>query len=288
MAWLAGEQWKLKAFRDYDAGIGPDMYKLSYHKSFQVPVENITKALRQIGKVQELALGYQGGVGAFMNMAKNYGVKIGESFHELRSLNPENAEKAEYFWTKELESRGGSDYDHDTYCAAQIVKMGWRDIHPKVCQLWYDLEEQAITAVREGRCGNFTYENRELHYVLPSGRALTYWNPKIIKGKFGKEALMYFRPLGPKMVRADIYGGKWVENIVQAIARDIMAVAMVRADLEGLDLVLTVHDEIVGQADFAEAIEKCEHLKEVMVQKISWCPTMPTAVEAFTSFRYKK
>lgn len=284
LPWIAGEEWKLDAFRSFDAGVGPGIYKLSYSKSFGTPIEDVKKPQRQIGKVQELALGYQGGVGAFHNMAIGYGVQIGSYLGELSVLNPELAEKAEEAW----EYRGRkTDFDHDTFVAAEIVKIGWREQHPKTCQLWNDLEDDAIEAVRTGHCGNFTCDDRELHYVLPSGRALTYWDPKVVRGKYGP-TIRYVRPLGPKMVSAGIYGGKWAENITQAVARDIMAVAMVRADEAGLQLLLTVHDEIVGQSKIEVAQRDLEKLQTIMEQRVNWAPTLPTAVEAFTSFRYRK
>jgi DNA polymerase len=137
---LAGEQWKLDAFSAYDRKEGPDIYKLGYAKSFRIPVEEVTKDQRFIGKVQELALGYQGGVGAFQTMARGYGVVVSDAL-------------------------------------AEEIKTAWRDAHPSIVSYWYGLEDRAQSAVRhpgqvfskgdQGRAVSFLVKGSFLFCKLP-------------------------------------------------------------------------------------------------------------------------
>lgn len=273
VAWLAGEEWKLQAFRDFDAGIGPDMYKLTYSKSFHVPVETVTKAERQIGKVEELALGYQGGVGAFQTMAKGYGVKITDD-------------------------------------RADEIKNGWRDAHPNIVKFWYALETAAIEAVLHS---GSVYSVRGVKYrkagsflwcQLPSGRVLCYPYPKLteIDTPWGdrKTALTYMTVIAQsakekvipdpnafgKWQRVATYGGKLAENVTQAVARDLLAEAMLRLDAEGWNIVMHVHDEIVTEHRQNERSE--EDLRQCMAVAPEWATGLPIAVEGWNGTRYRK
>ena len=261
LAWLAGEEWKLNAFRAFDAGTGPDIYKLSYSKSFGVPVSDITKDQRQIGKVQELALGYQGGVGAFQTMARGYGVKVTDE-------------------------------------RANEIKQLWRDSHPRVVSYWWDLERAALEAVSHPgakvsvRQTTFVKRGSFLFAKLPSGRMLTYPYPvlKAIETPWGemKEQLHYWHVDGltNKWEETHTYGGKLAENLTQAVARDILAEAITRVSRLGYDVVLSVHDEIV--AEMPENADWLENLLTQMKVLPAWAAGLPVAAEGFTSKRYRK
>jgi len=262
LAWIAGEQWKLDAFKAYDAGTGPDIYKLSYAKSFRIPVEQVTKENRFVGKVQELALGYQGGVGAFQTMAKAYRVEVSDE-------------------------------------RAEEVKVAWREAHPNVVSFWYDIERAAKEAVGHPghafACGTTTFlvKGSFLFCKLPSGRVLTYPYPKL-KPKMTpwgeeKEQIHYMSVDGKtkKWQETHTYGGKLTENVVQALSRDILAEAMTRLDAEGYPIVLHVHDEIVAEVE--------EHknwdlkLFEAYMKRVpAWATGLPIAVEGWRGKRYRK
>jgi len=261
LAWLAGEEWKLNAFRAFDAGTGPDIYKLSYSKSFGVPVDEITKDQRQIGKVQELALGYQGGVGAFQTMARGYGVKVTDE-------------------------------------RANEIKQLWRDSHPRVVSYWWDLERAALEAVSHPgakvsvRQTTFVKRGSFLFAKLPSGRMLTYPYPtlKAIETPWGemKEQLHYWHVDGltNKWEETHTYGGKLAENLTQAVARDILAEAITRVSRLGYDVCLSVHDEVV--AEMPEGAEWLENLLTQMKVLPAWATGLPVAAEGWQGSRYRK
>ena len=266
LAWIAGEQWKLDAFKAYDAGMGPDIYKLSYAKSFRIPVEQVTKENRFVGKVQELALGYQGGVGAFQTMAKAYRVVVSDD-------------------------------------RAEEVKVAWREAHPNVVNFWYAIESAAKDAVqRPGLVSYVTVKKAELAFLvkgsflfckLPSGRVLTYPYPKLkpIMTPWGeeKEQIHYMSVDGKtkKWQETHTYGGKLTENVVQALSRDILAEAMTRLDAEGYPIVLHVHDEIVAEVE-ADRIWDLSLFEAYMKRVPSWATGLPIAVEGWKGKRYRK
>jgi len=271
LAWLAGETWKIAAFQDFDSGFGPDLYKLAYARSFGIGPSKVDDDQRQIGKVMELALGYQGGVGAFQSMAQNYGVKIEDS-------------------------------------RAEELKNAWRDAHPNIKQFWYDTEDAAISAVRQkGKtvpCGKLAFKvaGSFLFMRLPSGRALTYPYPKLVETKTpwgtDKLSLTYKSVVNPSNARRVVddpgnssnwaristYGGSLVENATQAVARDVMAEAMLRVEAAGYPIVLTVHDEVVCEAVHGDVDE----FKDLMEQVPEWAEGFPITAKAWTGTRYKK
>ena len=273
LAWLAGEQWKLDAFTAYDQKKGPDIYKLGYAKSFRIPVEEVTKDQRFIGKVQELALGYQGGVGAFQTMARGYGVVVSDTL-------------------------------------ADEIKTAWREAHPKIVAYWYDLEDaakQAVTnpgrqfsapyayaEVPDSRKCSFLVKGSFLFCKLPSGRVLTYPYPKLkpIPTPWGedKEQVHYMSVDGKtkKWQETHTYGGKLAENVTQAVSRDILADAMLRVEAHGHPIVMHVHDEIVAEVSDVQPAGLLTVFEEIIARVPQWASGLPIAVEGWKGKRYRK
>lgn len=281
LAWAAGEAWKLQAFRDYDAGIGPDLYVLAYAKTFGIPVEDVTDEMRQIGKVMELAFGYGGALGAFVTMVKTYpSVKF----------------------TPDL---------------VKVWNTGWRTAHARTKAYWYALENAAIAATDNegtmhsaGAPGNeviFRKLGSFLWCRLPSGRPLCYPYPEVreVETPWGelKRALTYKTLLDSqarkkaKIVpdptnkgewwRISTYGGSLSENIVQALSRDVLAEAMLRIDAT-FPIVFHVHDEIVAEVPDTSAADSLKRFEQLMCERPAWAQDFPIVAKGWRGKRYRK
>lgn len=193
-AWLSNEQWKIEAFRAYDEGRGHDLYKLSYASSFGVAVEDVTKPLRQIGKVEELALGFQGGVGAFITMTQTYMVKLHKIVEAVKRAVPAEewdtyAARYEHARDRVVYTRGGGRValSQNEWTACKIVVTRWRKAHPMITAGWKELQDAAIQAVSEPNSFVPVYSGRvrymcDGHYLycaLPGGRVLSYPTPSL-------------------------------------------------------------------------------------------------------------
>lgn len=254
LAWLAGETWKLKAFAREE-----DLYILGYSASFGVPVDEVEAdekaggVMRLIGKVQELALGYQGAVGAFSSMAAVYGLELPEQ----RIL--------------------------------EIVK-GWRKANKRIVSFWYDLEDAAKKAIQlrgkvvECRRLKLVYKNGWLNIRLPSGRLLSYPSAKIVDGKI---TYMGVNQYSRKWERITTYGGKLVENCTQAAARDVIAHNMQAAEDAGFSLLMSVHDELVSEVPVDSGLTS-KHLSAILATNPPWAEGLPLAAEGFEDDRYRK
>lgn len=192
-AWLAGESWKLRAFRDYDAGIGPDLYKLAYSGSFGIKPEDVTKDQRQVGKVQELALGYEGGVGAFVTFAAGYNIDLDKLAEAAQKNIPDAIWGQSNIMLKWHRDRGRNppkDFgmSDNTWLVCESLVLGWRSAHMHVRAFWHQLRDAVQMAIRTpGRtfqCGvlKLRRDGGWLRIQLPSGRALCYPSPAVSEG----------------------------------------------------------------------------------------------------------
>lgn len=294
LAWLAGEQWKLDAFAAYDRGEGPDLYKLAYAKSFGVAVDAVTDDQRQVGKVQELALGYEGGVGAFVTFAAGYGLNLDALAARAMPALPADIvdESADAWAWMKGEKRPTFGLARETWVAADGVKRAWRRAHPAIARFWSELRtafQEALDspgrAVAVGRI--LVIRNGAwLRIVLPSGRSLCYPSPREHRDD---NSLSYqgVDPYTRKWGRLKTYGGKLAENATQAVARDVLAHGMLSAEFEGYRIVLTVHDEIVAEVADRD-LRSAKGLVACMSDTPSWAEGLPLAAKGFETYRYRK
>lgn len=332
-AWLAGEDWKLQAFRDYDTGEGKDLYILTYARAFNVDPDTIGKDdRRQIGKVMELMLQYQGGVGAFITGAATYGIDLvkmadaawptlpadvldeAESFREwavrtalvayLRKekLLPRKGEITEEQYQAAL---AGADQvqvvaiqakvqfglSDKVFVVCDALKRLWRRAHPKISSYWQELENAAKAAVLNpgklyrARRLKFRRDGAWLRMGLPSGRVLCYPNPEISKD--GTLTYMGLNQYSRKWERLSTYGGKLLENGVQAVAADQLAECMPIVEDAGYPIVFHVHDELACEVPDTDEYT-ADHLAEMMCSDLGWNEGLPLSAAGFETARYRK
>lgn len=304
-AWLAGERWKLDAFAAFDRGEGPDLYKVTAAGLLAKTPDGVTGSERQImGKIPELALGYQGGVGAVQTFAGKFGIKIVDYWHLIeQGLDAEVIARAEWNWDTWGEERHNEDvrkYGDEKYIgreewlASEAIKLAWRDRHRQIDRLWGDCNENAKAAIEKPGAvfgaGQFlrfqtrTHKGRRyLIMRLPSGQLCAYFEPEI--SKTGDVTCFAVDPLTKQWARRKLYGGLFVENACQSIARDVMAHAMPIAEAAGFDIVLTVHDEIVSECD---PDKRVEDLAAIMATNPPWAVGLPLAAAGAEAQRWGK
>ena len=250
IAWIAGEQWRQEVFAQ-----GGDIYCASASQMFHVPVvkHGVNGHLRQKGKIAELALGYGGSVGALKAMgALNYGL----TEEELKPLVD-----------------------------------AWRQSNPRIVKFWWDVDRAATTCVRDRVTAEthgirFLYQSGMMFIVLPSGRRLVYVKPKMGVNRYGSESVTY-EGVGEqkKWLRLESYGPKFVENIVQATARDILVEAMRRLEAAGYQIVMHVHDEAVIEAP---ADSSLEDICAIMGQTPAWAGGLLLRADGYVCDFYQK
>lgn len=261
ISWLAGEQWRLEVFKTHGK-----IYEASASQMFGVPIERIKKgnpeyALRQKGKVAELALGYQGGAGALINM-------------------------------------GALDMGIPEDDLPDIVQR-WRDTNKRICDLWYKMNSAAVEAISTGSSVGVgrllvsceydaVHEVEYLTVLLPSGRKLYYNSPQIGENKWGGPSISYMGmdQTTKKWKRIETYGGKLVENCVQAVARDCLAQAIENLEAKGLPVVFHIHDEVV--IDCRADTATLEDVVDIMSRPIPWAPGLPLNADGWVGGFFKK
>lgn len=266
ISWLAGEQWRLDVFRTTGK-----IYEASAAMIYHVPVETIVKghenyALRQRGKVAELALGYQGGVGAMRRM---------DVSHALDDMPDDEVQ--------------------------EIVNQ-WRVANSRIRDLWYDMESAAVQVISYGGSERVRdlvlsreYDVMQgvqcLTIQLPSKRKLYYIEPTITENQWGSPSIAYMGvdQTSKKWKRIETYGGKLTENVVQAIARDCLAVAIEHLEAAGFPIVFHVHDEVVIDIKpFADDKTMLETVKKIMTTPIPWADGLPLGADGWVGEFFKK
>ena len=287
LAWLAGEEWKLQAFRDFDEGIGSDLYKLAYAEAFGVDPEDVDDGLeRQIGKVMELMLGYGGGVGAFITGAATYKINLSELVKTAWPNIPERVKaETERMWEWSVLKKMTYGLDELTFRTCDGLKRLWREKHPAVVQFWADVEDCFINATRgipsTLRLLKFDKVGNWVRIQLPSGRYLSY--PGARCDDKGKLSYMGQNQYTRTWSRIGTCGGKLAENITQAVCRDLLAESMLNCEEWGLPVVLHVHDELVVE----NPEDQTDNLVDAM-RTVDWADGLPLAVAAHVTDRYAK
>ncbi len=292
-AWIAGEHWKLQAFRDYDAGTGPDLYVKAYSEAFRVGLAEVTKKLRQIGKVMELMLAYGGGVGAFLTGAATYGIDLDELARTGRDAIPDSVwAEADNFWNWSVDTKRNTyGLSHDTFCVCDSIKRMWRASNSAISSVWAKLEGAARNAINEPgenfKVGHVTFrrDGNWLTCALPSGRRLNYPSPRV--NDEGSITFMGLNNYSRKWERLKTYGGSLLENICQAMARDVMFYNMPRIEEERYSIRVRIHDELITYAPDG-LLYGPKHLSKLLATVPAWAPGLPLAAAGFEGYRYRK
>ena len=246
LAWLAGHETVLQSFRD-----GLDLYKVTASDMYAIPYSSVDKDQRFLSKIATLALGYQGGVKAFQKMAVNY----------------------------------GTDVDDAT---ALKIRDDWRAANRPIVKLWHEVERAAYNAIQNGRreetrAGDFMIVKGDLLFKLPSGRCLSFPQAALINNKITYQGMNNFTH---KWGTIETYGGSLVQSITQAVARDLLAHALLKLDAAGYDPIMTVHDEIV--ADTKVGHGSLDEFNTLMCELPDWAKGLPVDVEGYEADRYRK
>ena len=274
---ICGEEWKVNAFRDFDNGLGPDLYLASYARTFNVPIKD---AIRQVGKVLELSMGYQGGVGAFVTFANLYGLDLIALTASIQLPDDVRAE-AEKAWRDWAQPQGRTlDLPQAVWVACDGLKRLWRRAHPGVVAMWSSLEEGFRTGT-----GLFQRRGAWMTMKLPSGRVLCYPGAGVDDGQCYYQGLDQYTH---KWGRVQTHGGKLLENRVQAIAADVLIEGVWRLEKFGYPVVLTVHDEPVCEVFDVETEQAVDNITHLMCEPMPWLPDLPLAAQGYLCRRYHK
>ena len=268
-AWLAGQQDKLEAFRQFDAGTGPDLYRVTAGGILGIPPEQVTRAQRQEkGKITELSFQFQGALGAYKKQGTKYGVRLPDD-----QIKP--------------------------------LVYGWRDKNDKIVDMWGILQEAAIDAVSARGCvisvldGKVQYaaDKGFLYCKLPNGGIIHYPSPTVgwksktvmIDGdpvEFNRVTVSYWTQHNGRFVQQDLYGGSQTAHIVSGLAREVLCDAMIDAEAEGYPVVLTIHDELLCEVD--EGQGSAEGLLRVLRRRKDYLGNCPLDASTWEGPRYVK
>ncbi|EMX5816396.1 DNA polymerase [Salmonella enterica] len=291
LAWLAGEHWKIAAFRDYDEGHGPDLYKLAYARAFHISSDDVTKDQRQIGKVMELGLGYGGGVAAFVTFAAAYALDLDAlAVAALPGIPPGIRQEAKRWYDESVKQKKTYGLSEPVFIVCDSLKRMWRNAHPETVDFWYELADDVKRAINHPgvtvicRKLKIRRDGGWLRIVLPSGRAVCYPGIRLVNDEI---SYMGINPYSRKWQRLRTYGGRLVENVCQAAARDVLAGNMPLIEDAGYSIVLTVHDEVLTEAPDTDDFNDTE-LSALLSTNPEWAPDIPLNAGGFGAYHYRK
>ena len=268
-AWLAGEAWKLKAFCDFDAGVGPDLYKVMAGRVLEKHVDDVTRDNRQLhGKVPELAGGFGGGRAAFLKSAEKAGVKMSGR-------------------------------------QAEEIKVMWRAENPAIVQSWWELQDAAIEAVSNvgtvvpclrGRV-SYVSNGGFLFCRLPSSRVISYpkpsvaWKSRIItidgdEVEINSRGVSYWGNDQGRWTKCDLYGGLQCAHVVSGTARDVMVEGLFNVEAAGYPVILHIHDEAISEVD--AGFGSADEYAALLAKPIAWLPDFPLVAKGEEGNRYLK
>lgn len=325
-AWFANEEWKLQAFKDYDAGIGSDLYRVAYSKSFGIVVEMVTKAQRQVGKTEELALGFQGSIGAWLRFDPNPIVVTRVISEQFRGTDTWRKAEAQY---DAAHTHFGLEADQ--WISIKVVVNSWREANGSIVQSWWDLQDAAIAAVDspsevvpvlDGKV-QYLASDGFLWCRLPSGKLLAYASPRLVETKekwlvdadgesfpaeeFTADEIAARVALGAKIQsgrtrtqvqfegknqktgvwgKQRLYGGLQCNNVIQGTARELLRFAMHNVEVAGYPIMFHVHDEIVSE--ITPAFGSVDHFQNLVSILPPWLQGLPLAAKAWSAHRYVK
>ncbi len=323
LAWLAEETWKLEAYQAADRGEAADGYKMLYSRFFGIPVEDIDDAMRQVGKVVDLSMGFMGAVGALVTMSANYKMDL-DTLPALvfPTATPEQMKKARRNWTRAFLTGEDHELDPRTYMACDILKQVYRAANAKIYKLGQSVGQACVDALRQpgssynvGKCqvwatGSF------LIIQLPSGRRLLYAKSKLeyehildpeTQEMQQREYITYLTARGKGWTRERAWSGLFIENIVQSIAADILRAALriVHADaltvprirdylhfVEGAETAISlhVHDEVALDVPTGTyPLTRLQHqMTAGLLAATPWARGLPLATSGWTGGVYRK
>jgi DNA polymerase bacteriophage-type len=289
-AWLADEEDALEAFRDHDAGLGPDTYRVEYARCFGLADPSVVTGLeRQIGKVLKLMMGYGGAVGAFVTGAANYKIDLTEMAEKAWPTLPRGRQlDGLAAYARAVLEDETFELDERVYATCWALSRIWRAANPKIVELWGDMERAAKWTAVDGtprQVGKilFDKEGAWLRMRLPSGRFLCYPSPRVTHNE-----LTFFgvNPYSKKWTKLSTWGGTLVENAAQALSRDVLAAGLLRAQAAGLNPVLHVHDEII--CEVPTGAHTVKELDACLAHALPWSAGLPLVAKGFETDRYYK
>lgn len=298
LAWLAGQEDKLKVYR-----AGGKIYEYVASGIYLCKPEDISKEdpRRQVGKVAELAFGYQGGVGAMQTMARGYNVTLAPTFQTLmRRATADHIRMSDFVY-----QMNGSKHDisKEEFYASDLIKQFWRESNPKIVQHWDDLRLASIQAVQSpglafkagapGREVTYKMAGSFLFCKLPSGGVICYPYPKVeMKAAFEDSVAqptltaMGVDSYTKKWERYALYGGMLAENNTQSLSRDLLVNAMFNFESAGYPVVMHIHDELV--AEVSKNFGSLEEAEEIAERLPAWAKDLPIAAEGWRGERFRK